>query len=39
MEAWYSTKGIASAVPSDNAINWLADQIAPFLLDQKQKRQ
>ncbi len=32
MEAWYSTKGIASAVPSDNAINWLADQIAPFLI-------
>ena len=39
MEAWYSAKGITSAVPSDNAINWLADQIAPFLLMQKQKRQ
>ncbi|MBQ9367978.1 MAG: hypothetical protein IJT83_09375 [Victivallales bacterium] len=39
VEAWYSAKGIASAVPSDNAINWLADQIAPFLLVLKQKRQ
>ena len=32
MEAWYQTKGLSSAVPSDDAINWLADQIAPFLI-------
>ncbi len=31
IEAWYREKGISSAVPSDCAINWLADQIAPFL--------
>ena len=32
MEAWFQTKGLASAVPGDDAINWLADQIAPILI-------